>query len=118
MAAKSPMLESANLPVIRHQRIAISYDDPYENSATLIRSRFVFVDPVSGHINITLPEDVHTHHYSIKFYDQKNKMMVDVPRVNAASIIVDRRNFQHKGFYKFVIRRDAVELETGYITVN
>ena len=114
----SGLLESSKIPTAPRQKIIITYDDSLENSATLIRSRFIFVDPVSGHINITLPDDVHLHHYSLKFYDEKNKMIIDVPRVNAADIIMDRRNFQKRGNYKFVLRKDALELESGYITVH
>jgi hypothetical protein len=115
--AINALLESSHISVAPRQKITISYDDSYENSAALIRSRFIFVDPVSGHINMTLPDDVHTHHYSIKFYDQKNKMIIDVPRINAADIIIDKRNFQRKGSYKFILRRDALELESGYIAI-
>jgi hypothetical protein len=111
-------LPESSKVVAPRQKITISFDDTYENSATLIRSRFIFVDPVSGHVNMTLPDDVHTHHYSVKFYDQKNKMIVDVPRINAPAIIIDKRNFQRKGNYKFILRKDVTELEEGYINVN
>ena len=66
---------------------------------------------------MNLPDDVSTHHYSIKFYDKDNHVVIDVPRINTAKLILDRRNFQKKGVYKFAIRKDILELEHGYITI-
>ena len=103
---------------VEHKRVTISFDDPTETSPTFIRSLYVFTDPTTGHINMNLPNDVATHHYSIKFYNEQNQMIIEVPRINASNIIIDKRNFQRKGTYKFVLRKDVTELEQGYITIN
>jgi hypothetical protein len=111
----TPYTNNSKLPA-QHKTISISFDDPEAMPATFIKSRFIATDVLTGHVNMTLPDDVNQHHYSIKFYDQKNHVIVEVPKVKAAKSIIDKRNFQHKGLYKFVLRRDVVELETGYIT--
>ena len=67
---------------------------------------------------MNLPADVSTHHYSVKFYNEKGNMIFEVPKINAQNIIIDKRNFQKRGVYKFVLRRDVVELESGYVVVE
>jgi len=98
--------------------ITVSFtDESMDKISTEVRSRYVAVDPVTGHIGITLPDDVATHHYSVKFFDKNNKLALEIPRLNTANVILDKRNFQKKGTYKFVIRRDVLELEHGFITI-
>ena len=109
--------QSSNKPV-QHKVISVSFDDPTTTMPTFIRSLYVFTDPVSGHVNLNLPNDVASHHYSIKFYNQENQVILEVPKLNASKIIIDKRNFQHSGVYKFVLRKDVTELEQGYITLQ
>jgi len=100
-------------------KITVSFlEDPSSvNPSTFIKARFVYTDPLTGYVTMALPDDVKTHHYSIKFYNQANHMIMEVPKINASKIIVDKRNFQQNGVYKFVLRKDDNELETGYITI-
>ena len=112
----TPRRDSSKV-LLQHKAITISFDDPEAYPSTFIKSRFIFTDVLSGHVNMNLPDDVSTHHYSVKFYDQKNHMIVDVPKIKAAKSIIDKRNFQHKELYKFILRKDVIELETGYITI-
>ncbi len=108
-----------NNPVAQPQRkITVTFEDPGENSTSFIKSRFIFTDPVTGHVNMELPDDVKLHHYSVKFYDEQNNIIIDVPKINTAKIIIDKRNFQHKGVYKFILRKDVTELEQGYIEIK
>jgi len=89
------------------------------NAYTYIRSQYVFTNPFTGHINVELPDtaDVKTV-YSLIFFDQGNKQVLEVPKVAAKSIIIDKRNFQKKGLYKFELKKDnTVLVESGYITV-
>jgi hypothetical protein len=110
-------LEDQKQTVVARQKVTITFDDPAMN-APIIRSRFINTDSATGHINMFLPDDVSTHHYTVKFYDQQNHLLFDIPKINTANIILDKRNFQRKGVYKFVLRRDVVELESGYIVVG
>ena len=106
------------MQIVHHPKVNIAFDDPNTGPATFIKSSYIFVDTLSGHVDMQLPDDVATHHYSIKFYDPAGNMIYDVPRLHHSRIIFDRRNFQHKGIYKFVMRRDVVELESGYVKVE
>jgi hypothetical protein len=99
-------------------KIDIAFDNPDVDQPIFIRSRFVFTDPLTGHVTMKLPDDVKQHHYSIKFYDIQKHIIVEIPRINASNIILDKRNFQKRGVLRFVLRKDAVELESGYVTVN
>lgn len=100
------------------KKIIISFDDPDPNSVTFIKSRFIAPDPQTGHVVMSLPDDVATHHYSVRFYNGAGHMIIEIPRVNAAKAILDKRNFQRKGLFRFVIRRDVIEFESGYIYLN
>lgn len=105
-------------PIAPKQKISIRFsDDLNANAAADVKSKYVFNDALSGHVTMSLPDDIATHHYSIKFYDAEGRMVIEIPKLNTAKIILDKRNFQKKGQYKFVLRRDVVELEQGYINI-
>lgn len=87
------------------------------DGAIYLKSQYVFTNPFTGHVNIEVPE-VKTHVYSIRFLDQKtNRTILEVPRINESPVIIDKRNFQRKGMYKFELAKDKQQLETGYITI-
>ncbi len=100
------------------KRITVAFDDPSSSGGIEVISRSIYADPVSGHVHMDLPEDVGTHHYSVKFYNDKGNMIFEVPKINTRKIVIDKRNFQKSGVYKFVLRRDVVELESGYVRVE
>ena len=102
----------------QRKKITVKFEDPGETSATFIKSRYIFVDPNNGHINMFLPDDVKIHHYSVKFYDGKGHVVIDLPKINMPKLIIDRRNFQHSGVYKFILRKDVTELESGFIEIQ
>ena len=94
--------------------------DPGElNAYTYIRSQYVFTNPFTGHVNVELPDTADRKNvYSLTFFDQKDNQVLEVPKVAEQSIIIDKRNFQRKGIYKFELRKDNVTLiEKGYITI-
>ena len=109
--------ESTTNSAITQHRV-IKFDDPDPDQPIFIKSRYVYADAVSGHINVTLPDDVKQHHYAIRFYDLQKRLVAEIPKVNTAIFILDKRNFPRKGVYKFVLRRDVVELENGYVVIN
>ncbi len=96
-----------------------SIPDASELSAyTYIRSQYVFTNPFTGHINVELPEGAEKKtNFSLRFFDQKSRQVLDIPKVSENSVIIDKRNFQRKGIYKFELRKESDVLETGYITV-
>lgn len=105
-------------PVPPKPKIHYSYDEINDNTPIFIRSKYIYSDSESGHVRMDLPEDVETHHYSVKFYDKDKHMIIEVPKLNSTKIILDKRNFQHKGVYKFILRKDYTELESGFITIQ
>ena len=105
-------------PVQPKHKVVITFGEPDDNLTLNIKSRFINVDAVTGHVNMTLPDDVNKINYSIRFYDKQNAAVLEVPKIKASKIIIDRRNFQHSGTYKFVLRKDGLELETGFVTLK
>lgn len=87
-------------------------------SYTYIRSQYVFTNPFTGHINIELPDDLNAKDvYALKFFNQQNVKIFEVPKVVEQSVILDKRNFQKKGLYKFELFKNSKIIETGYVTI-
>lgn len=85
----------------------------------------VFTDPVhvrpnkvTGHIDVLLPDDYARYNWSLVFYNTRNERIMDIPELKAKKVIIDRRNFQRRGKYRFELRRNGVVFENGYITVG
>jgi len=98
---------------------ALTIAIPDVNSAdaySYIKSQYVFTDPFTSHISVQLP-DTKDHKYTIQFYDSKNNKVLFVPRIALPSIVIDKRNFQHKGIYRFEVMEDATKFDGGYITI-
>jgi len=110
--------EIRNMVTPPRKRITVTFDDPTASETAVVQYRFIKVDALTGHVDMNLPEDVGTHHYSVKFYDEKGTVVMEVSKISRPNIIFDKRNFQKKGIYKFVIRRDVVELESGYVSLR
>lgn len=86
------------------------------NAYSYIKSQYVFTNPFTGHVNIEIPE-VKTAKYTIEFFDSKNLKILEVPKISEPNVVLDKRNFQRVGMYKFELFKDKVKLETGYITI-
>ncbi len=82
----------------------------------VIPSPYVFTNPFTGHINIELPS-IFEHQYAVRFFDGTDKMVLDLPRVPESPIVLDKRNFQKKGIFRFEILRDKKPWEKGYVSV-
>jgi len=82
----------------------------------LPKSKFIFTNPFTGNINIELPEP-RDYEYKVFFYTNDDKRAFDIPRIHEEEIILDKRNFQKTGVYKFKILKDNKEFEKGFITV-
>lgn len=107
MIASSPKIDPGN-------------PNPEEIDAyTYVRSQYVFTNPFTGHVNVELPDNQdRLTVFSLDFYDLKtNKRVLEVPRVPEQSVVIDKRNFQRKGVYKFELRQGREMLEKGYITI-
>ncbi len=87
-----------------------------EHPSVYIKSQYIFTNPFTGHVNVEIPEAA-KHDYSITFFTDDNRRVIEIPRVREPSVIIDKRNFQHKGIYKFELFKNKEKLETGYITI-
>jgi hypothetical protein len=98
-------------------KLKIAIPDPEEVDAyTYIKSQYVFTNPFTGHVTIELP-DVRKYNYSVKFFTQTSKKIFEVERVPESPVIIDKRNFQKKGLFKFELMRGKERIEGGYITI-
>lgn len=81
-----------------------------------IKSQYVFTNPFTGHINVEI-QDAREARYSLRFFDAKDNPVLEVPRIPESAVIIDKRNFQHKGLFKFELFKNKEKLEAGYITI-
>jgi hypothetical protein len=86
------------------------------NAYSYIKSQYVFTNPFTGHVNIEIA-DAKAVKYSIDFFDSKNVKILEIPKIAEPAVILDKRNFQRVGMYKFELYKEKVKLETGYITI-
>lgn len=80
-------------------------------------SKWVFTNPFTGNINIEIP-DAQRDRYSLTFYTLNNEKVLEIERVRENVLILDKRNFQNLGVYKFTIKKNNQHFEDGYITIN
>lgn len=88
------------------------------NQFTYIKSRHVFTNPFTGHVTLELPEDSRKI-YAIQFFKQGDERtpVLDIPRLRKSKVIIDKRNFQGKGVYKFVLYEGTNKMDEGYISI-
>jgi hypothetical protein len=68
-------------------------------------SKFVYTEK-DGNIRVNVP-GAPLHHYSIKFFDEKNDFMFDVTEVKEPIVLIDKVNFLRSGWYKFELYEDG-----------
>jgi hypothetical protein len=68
-------------------------------------SSYVFTGKY-GNIQVSLP-DAGKRHYAVKFYDDNSKLLFELSSIKAPSLIVDKSNFLHSGWFKFEVYEDG-----------
>ena len=58
-----------------------------------------------GNIHLNLP-DASSKKYSVKFYDEKDNFLFEIKNLKDQSLIVDKTNFYHAGWFKFELYVD------------
>lgn len=53
-----------------------------------------------GNVHVTLPEPAKKH-YAVKFFDENNKFLFELSEIRDPSLIVDKTNFHHSGWFRF-----------------
>lgn len=112
-----PTIEVPPAPIVVKPLISLEIPDIESVDAySYIKSQYVFTNPFTGHVNIEVA-DAKTSKYSIEFFDSKNAKILEIPKLNETNIVLDKRNFQRVGIYKFELYKDKAKLETGYVTI-
>ncbi|HXB90900.1 MAG TPA: hypothetical protein VNU72_01365 [Puia sp.] len=62
-----------------------------------------------GNIHVSLPGAA-TRHYSVKFYDEGNRLLFELSEIRDSTLILDKTNFQHSGWFHFELY-DGVQLK-------
>lgn len=89
-----------------------------DKQVTYMKSRYVFTNPFTGHVTLELPQNTRSV-FSISFYEQNspNTPVLEVPRLRKTNVVIDKRNFQGKGVYKFVLMQGTDKIDEGYISI-
>ena len=53
-----------------------------------------------GNVHVSLPE-ANRRRYSVKFFDENNKLMFELSEIKDPALILDKTNFQHAGWFRF-----------------
>jgi len=69
-------------------------------------SRWVFTEK-DGNIRIVLP-DAGVHKYSLKFFEESNTPVFEIKQIKDSSLILDKANFLHSGWFKFELYEEGV----------
>jgi len=79
---------------------------PFVPKETYKPSRYVFTEK-DGNIRIALP-DAALHKYSLKFFEENNAPVFEVKQIKDSSLILDKTNFLHSGWFKFELYEEGV----------
>ena len=85
-------------------------------NAVYPKSKYVFTNPFTGNIDIDIA-DAFENDYALYFYDEQGKEALFIPRINDTAVVLDRRNFQKSGVFKFKLLKNKEEFETGYVAI-
>lgn len=111
-------LEDEVEATIKRSKITLKIPKEEMRDPTFIRSDYVSVLTASGHVEVKLPGDYRAHVFSLKFYNAQGRARVDIPSLTEQIVIIDKRNFQKRGTYRFVLKKDGAEFESGYVNVS
>lgn len=68
-------------------------------------SKYIYTEK-DGNIAINLPL-AGQHKYSIKFFEEDNSPLFDIAEVKEPSLLIDKVNFLHSGWFKFELYEDG-----------
>lgn len=78
---------------------------PYAAKEMWRPSQYIFTTR-EGFINIKLPNTT-THHYRIVFFEEDGTQLFELGRVKESSLIIDKANFVHSGWFIFDLYEDG-----------
>ena len=83
-----------------------------------IDSKYARIDPATGFLLLSLPDNAPVQHYSLKIFDDRNKLIWQVPLLREPRILMDKRNFQKRGTYQFILFKNGFEMDTGNFVIR
>ncbi len=72
---------------------------PFIAKETYRISSYVFTNKF-GNVQVQLP-DAAQKHYSVKFFDENNQLLFELAEIKDPSLLVDKTNFHHSGWFRF-----------------
>ncbi|HEX9513828.1 MAG TPA: hypothetical protein VF939_25230 [Puia sp.] len=72
---------------------------PFAPKEVYRTSQYVFTGKY-GNVHLSLPE-TNKKHYSVKFFDDTNKLLFELLEIKDTSLILDKSNFLHAGWFRF-----------------
>lgn len=119
IAADRPSINNRSIEANKAPKLNLNIPKAEQgNQMSYIKSRYVFTNPFTGHVTLELPKDSRKV-YSIQFFKQNDPRtpVLDVPRLRESDVVIDKRNFQGKGVYKFILKQSGENIEEGYISI-
>lgn len=119
IAARKPLLPNDSLQRLLSSMKPASPEQTVTSinqAATYVKSPYVFSNPFTGNIDIELKDALEID-YAIYFYDTDGHQVVVIPRVNDTDIVLDKRNFQKAGLYKFKVLKEGKPFAEGQVTI-
>lgn len=83
-----------------------------------VRSGIIGINPIIGHLLISLPADYSVNVYSVSFADEQGRVLYIVDHLTRPTVIIDKRSFPRTGVYKYVLRRNGNMLEYGQLFIS
>jgi len=117
-SAKRPIVDSSQMAEAERKKMldpfSLEVNKPEKNIDSTLRSSGldsknkpnIFVPSMyvytarDGNIHLNLP-DVMSKKYSVKFYDENDNFLFEINNLKEQSLIVDKTNFYHAGWFKF-----------------
>lgn len=119
--AKKPTVDSAQIAADERKKLVDPFSLELNKPAKEIDSTLkpngdtkkqnIFVASIyvyasrDGNVHLSLP-DVTAKKYSVKFYDENDNFLFDIKNIKDQSLIVDKSNFYHAGWFKFELFED------------
>jgi hypothetical protein len=101
-----PAVQSFRDSVLRRTKDTLVFIDgdtmlikPFVAKEVYKTSVYVFATR-TGNIHVALPEAAKKH-YTVKFFDENNKLLFELSEIKDPSLIIDKTNFRHYGWFRF-----------------
>jgi hypothetical protein len=75
-----------------------------EKITLFVASKYVYTME-DGYVRISLPEGIKK--YSVKFFDEKDVLVLEIKEIPLKSFKIDKSNFYHSGWFKFELYEDG-----------